>query len=1420
VNIRHYQPNELIAIKSQALSLAEAAEVDHYLKNKTTAKAPNSYVAQIYAMNLSQLIIKAGFKISDYPAGFQPAEKERLELLAERLTRHNLKRKLNRIQQPEALKFKAGSELLDPHHHLNSVYIKDNPHLLNLLPDFGAIYVALRPGMGAILKNTRTQELVNQKDILTDAQFLGRNPDEIADKTGKIKLNETVGYVRGNTSEALKTGMITRHAKAHNDVCRCCDMCGPETRDSFPDLVKYIDHTIRHKAEIIRVHIGETHIPSHGKQNVEDLFRLLDSRRADLQGKTIRLGHGTHMGIDSMKKCWKEGYYVEACLSSNKETGIITKRKEYPLGLMLLLDVKVMLGTDGGDVYYTDLKKEYAHAKKVLDHFLKQIDKGSSELIKVPNGDTLKFGQVKHLFHGVTTAFNDNQELTYKDLQLIKNVCLEKVNVGKLVDNMNEFKEKMFAGTTPGAKAVLEQDAVKAAGLGPIHLTPTPIPTPTPTTPLPTTRTMPQRGGATTPLPNKPSPSTQGGVARDFELTISEESFKRIRAYKAALAANTSPPGPPGRDMSRILKGKNLQTLSDEDFIQALIYAKHTCYFAENIKLETAPWNRTELALMGDIGISAQVKIFDDAQWGVNQAKTHSKEMTGTLLFMPGALLATDNEDKAKIFPGGVFNDQAFYDLYERRLLPLLLDANNRSTLTEKAFITMPGVGSGVFAGEGNGPLIKKKYREVIAQILEKHGSKLQNIAGVYYDPFDSLAPSEQTIKGTGIKLLTKPSQNLAADARSQLCPCEAYGAEFATCKLFSVVAWDHVSWPGNDFYKGNARQTDDGVKGAATNITAVMTGIEGRYDPARKKYLPPEGYYDWNQVIERNRLSLNVAGKIAVYSEGGKKQYLVGDKLEAAKPQARVASAATMQPLQIVPGLEIPASFKKLLVNKKITGPSPVYQKEDLKKVYGPFAAPLIVLAMVSMKDALAKGHKDAASNLQGFIKELIKSKESLNLQDGNGQTALQKAIWYGSFLRRKEDRLMFRDLAKELLKSGADPSIVDHYGRNIEFDIKDGKRMQAESHHFFFDSDWVKDELTHANSPRKLATKEEQEVDELDEVVEVVAEQEEEEQEEEEQEEEDQEEEEQEEEEQEEEEQEGHNTFTLGTSGPGISPRSKVQTKDTVRPRPEPGSWHLLDEQSHVLVAKGKTLKEARSFLEKEISKPFDNKNVKDDLTDSHRAAFKSYAKGEVRLVRYLSSEVVPAQAKSYLEASELTQCGAVTTCIDPGKKMGLDLVLPKGVDLTSSTKDEQNVNFNTLLFDHVHKAVQDLYAALQKGGGKGTLVIHLNNISDSKNHEFTPAELAMIQYCHFKGYTCLDSDNKKLGKEILVDHGMETEKSSPFYKAFDEFTSSVPSSAPAEKMEKEKGRGSGINIGSGEDDDEDLRDNDEADHGLGMR
>jgi len=81
---------------------------------------------------------------------------------------------------------------------------------------------------------------------------------------------------------------------------------------------------------------------------------------------------------------------------------------------------------------------------------------------------------------------------------------------------------------------------------------------------------------------------------------------------------------------------------------------------------------------------------------------------------------------------------------------------------------------------------------------------------------------------------------------------------------ISNVVVWDHVSWPGNDYYVGS-RATDDGVKAAATDTMRKMTGVAGQYDAAQAKYLPPSGYYNWRDVVYDREIKLKASGYVFV---------------------------------------------------------------------------------------------------------------------------------------------------------------------------------------------------------------------------------------------------------------------------------------------------------------------------------------------------------------------------------------------------------------------------------------------------------------------------------------------------------------------------------------------------------------------------
>jgi len=159
------------------------------------------------------------------------------------------------------------------------------------------------------------------------------------------------------------------------------------------------------------------------------------------------------------------------------------------------------------------------------------------------------------------------------------------------------------------------------------------------------------------------------------------------------------------------------------------------------------------------------------------------------------------------------------------------------------------------------GPLLEK----FLVGLLKRHGAGLENIPLIYFDPYSECSNAEYFIEG--VHLLVRPLLQGNGD-RPQLCTPDVYGEGFvdtSECRLWSMVAWDHVSWPGNDFYV-NSRVTDDAVKAAATDSMYAITGVMGSYDPSSRGYMPPSEYKTWLNVVQANGLTLEVRGNCSVY--------------------------------------------------------------------------------------------------------------------------------------------------------------------------------------------------------------------------------------------------------------------------------------------------------------------------------------------------------------------------------------------------------------------------------------------------------------------------------------------------------------------------------------------------------------------------
>jgi len=345
---------------------------------------------------------------------------------------------------------------------------------------------------------------------------------------------------------------------------------------------------------------------------------------------------------------------------------------------------------------------------------------------------------------------------------------------------------------------------------------------------------------------------------------MSEMSFQTAKSYLQAVEVEQSIAG---AYLLRKLIDYDISQLTVIEFIELLINTKLPQIFAESAVFgDGQDWNQTELSLLGDISIAVPVTVFDN---GLHyDPSVHESPFNATLLYVPGALLRNDRDnvsaDWEETTINGKLNSAAYYALYERRLLPSFIYANDAAMSKNKhAFITIPGLGCGQFAGKFQGQL-GTELRRVLIEILEKFSSRFSNIRAVYFDPYSECVNERVEIDHLSffVRPLTKGN-----DDKPQLCEPSKYednGDDFSDCELYSFVAWDHVSWPGNDFYIGS-RATDDGVKAAATDSMAVMTGITGRYHMGTNTYDPPGDYGNWGDVVMKNGVKIHARGNLSV---------------------------------------------------------------------------------------------------------------------------------------------------------------------------------------------------------------------------------------------------------------------------------------------------------------------------------------------------------------------------------------------------------------------------------------------------------------------------------------------------------------------------------------------------------------------------
>ncbi len=336
-----------------------------------------------------------------------------------------------------------------------------------------------------------------------------------------------------------------------------------------------------------------------------------------------------------------------------------------------------------------------------------------------------------------------------------------------------------------------------------------------------------------------------------YSIIVPDETITRAGEYLEALRTGRTRPG---ALLQERLEGSELAEMRPLELLGRLFDTKRPRIFAESeVAGDGSDWNLIELSLLGDISVAAPVTIYDDGSH--HTPRPHHRPFQGMLIFTSGALLRSgrnqppaDWEEAA--CPDGRFSPDGYHRLYLRRLLPVLRFLNGHAARPGRAFLTVPGLGCGQFAGRFQGQL-GAHLQHVLEELLSTFGADFPNLKALYFDPYNECEQVRKEIHG--ISFMVRPMRAAGSSGKPQLCPPADYaeeGDDFSGCSLYSIVAWDHVSWPGNDFYAG-ARATDDGVKAAATNSMAVFTGVEGNYDPTAGEYQPPAPCKDWQEVVK-----------------------------------------------------------------------------------------------------------------------------------------------------------------------------------------------------------------------------------------------------------------------------------------------------------------------------------------------------------------------------------------------------------------------------------------------------------------------------------------------------------------------------------------------------------------------------------------
>lgn len=345
----------------------------------------------------------------------------------------------------------------------------------------------------------------------------------------------------------------------------------------------------------------------------------------------------------------------------------------------------------------------------------------------------------------------------------------------------------------------------------------------------------------------------KGSLPSDYFVITSMQTYKKMEGMVLEQKF--------GSAVTRLNSNKNVVVKDVDGLVQAQFASRLPNVFAETFDW-TKTYTKEECSILGDTSMIIQDALaYDNGTWKEPTVKKIPEYIT--LGFVSGALR----------IPGYPDSTENIAELYARRLVPVFAAFSalmSGSDPKGRGLVTMPAIGCGAFRGTLTLEEATQEFVAILRDILDTYKAS-------HFPNLDFWLGLNQAMEIKNITEDAKRGLLIEITTLGQLEASSAYCHGIFDSSLwsrrFSVAASDPFSWPGNDWLSGS-RWTDDGVKGAATNILKILTGYDGEYSTKVNGYVPSpvktflktEVFPTWSQLIKRLKLIIKTQERVYVY--------------------------------------------------------------------------------------------------------------------------------------------------------------------------------------------------------------------------------------------------------------------------------------------------------------------------------------------------------------------------------------------------------------------------------------------------------------------------------------------------------------------------------------------------------------------------